>query len=99
MTFEPPVRENRAQEVANDSSTVVHEARLNTDSLSLLSNLAVDHLQQQNGGTNVDVLEWNNGETFLSPSDGMSGILVDNFDSELSDFLQGNAHFGSMEGW
>jgi hypothetical protein len=98
MAFMPPAREDQDEDVIIPTAIAVHEARLNTDSLSLLSNLAVDHLQQQNG-TNGDVLEWHNGEMFLSPSDSMNGILIDNFDSELSDFLQGKINFGSMEGW
>jgi hypothetical protein len=29
----------------------------------------------------------------------MGGIPVDNFEDDLTDFLQGNINFGFMEGW
>lgn len=38
-------------------------------------------------------------EMFLSPIDGFGGLPLDNFDAELSEFLQGNANLGLMEGW
>jgi hypothetical protein len=47
-----------------------------------------------------EIPNWGNGEEPFSDMDGgMGGIPVDNFEDDLSEFLQGSVNFGLMEGW
>lgn len=89
--------------------TTTAQERINTESLNLLSNVAVNHIQQQGseamgpriGGGDTPAIGWSNGDgMFLSPCDSsIGGMPSDNFETDLSEFLQGHVHLGLMEGW
>lgn len=87
---QPPRQQQRQQQRQHTSH--------GTDNLGILSDAAALATQQQmdigHGYTFPD-----DPNVFLSPVESIGAIPSDNFDTELSDFLQENVHLGMMEAW
>jgi hypothetical protein len=93
-------RDSQVLDAVHMGPTLDPPVRLNTDNLDLLSNAAIEHLNHQSERFAGEIPNWGNGEELFSDVDGgMGGIPVDNFEDDLSEFLQGSVHFGLMEGW